>query len=336
MELGVTLLQSTVLSPSFDSHHYSPQAKTINNSCKTDTNHIEEMFRRKSSSSPKTSVSQSASKKVPTSERNHYEAEGPREKVTKRRSSLPNNTEENSSSRKSPSRRKFSLTSSSGDEKNSRKSSLSNATVEDKINGTPNRKASSSSTNGDSANHSGIALKRKLSRDCAVPDKLQLSPTFEIQDYSNNSVFTIDEHTQKKTHNHSSVSVHHQSKPIPISQQQATKTSNSEPCSPARIRELSESPSHHRNLNHQLHKSVYASPSMDSLGDNDRMIPHCPSSPLLVAVRDAVDSLSQYSDFEIMEKIGAGFFAEVFKVCGWCVCVCVSPCYRNNGLFVSE
>ena len=40
-----------------------------------------------------------------------------------------------------------------------------------------------------------------------------------------------------------------------------------------------------------------------------------PSSPLLTAVREAVDSLSQYEDFEILEKIGAGFFAEVFKVC---------------------
>ena len=40
----------------------------------------------------------------------------------------------------------------------------------------------------------------------------------------------------------------------------------------------------------------------------------CPSSPLLTAMREAVDSLAQYEDFEIIEKIGAGFFAEVFKV----------------------
>ena len=39
-----------------------------------------------------------------------------------------------------------------------------------------------------------------------------------------------------------------------------------------------------------------------------------PSSPLLTAVREAVDSINQYEDFEILEKIGAGFFAEVFKV----------------------
>ena len=40
----------------------------------------------------------------------------------------------------------------------------------------------------------------------------------------------------------------------------------------------------------------------------------CPSSPLLVAVRTAVDSLSQYNDFDILDKIGSGFYAEVFKV----------------------
>lgn len=39
-----------------------------------------------------------------------------------------------------------------------------------------------------------------------------------------------------------------------------------------------------------------------------------PSSPLLVAMRDAVDSLNKYEDFKILEKIGAGFFAEVYKV----------------------
>lgn len=39
-----------------------------------------------------------------------------------------------------------------------------------------------------------------------------------------------------------------------------------------------------------------------------------PSSPLLTAMREAVDSINQYEDFEILEKIGAGFYAEVFKV----------------------
>lgn len=48
---------------------------------------------------------------------------------------------------------------------------------------------------------------------------------------------------------------------------------------------------------------------------------HTPSSPLLTAVREAVDSINQYDDFEILEKIGAGFFADVFKVCS-CVQMC--------------
>lgn len=39
-----------------------------------------------------------------------------------------------------------------------------------------------------------------------------------------------------------------------------------------------------------------------------------PSSPLLSALRQAVDSLSNMEDFEQLECIGAGFFAEVFKV----------------------
>jgi serine/threonine protein kinase len=37
-------------------------------------------------------------------------------------------------------------------------------------------------------------------------------------------------------------------------------------------------------------------------------------SPLLSALRDAVSTVSGLEDFEILESIGAGFFAEVFKV----------------------
>lgn len=39
-----------------------------------------------------------------------------------------------------------------------------------------------------------------------------------------------------------------------------------------------------------------------------------PSSPMLTAMREAVDSITKYEDFEIVEKIGAGFYADVFKV----------------------
>ena len=39
-----------------------------------------------------------------------------------------------------------------------------------------------------------------------------------------------------------------------------------------------------------------------------------PSSPMLNALRQAVDSVCNKEDFEELEKIGAGFFADVFKV----------------------
>lgn len=56
-----------------------------------------------------------------------------------------------------------------------------------------------------------------------------------------------------------------------------------------------------------------------------------PNSPLLTAMREAVDSINQYEDFEILEKIGAGFYAEVFKVITTCVqfhCVlCSTWCF---------
>ncbi len=71
------------------------------------------------------------------------------------------------------------------------------------------------------------------------------------------------------------------------------------------INQLSQSPRH----------SHYRSNSNDQ---SDCFPPHSPlempSSPLLVAMRDAVDSLNKYEDFKILEKIGAGFFAEVYKV----------------------
>jgi hypothetical protein len=56
-----------------------------------------------------------------------------------------------------------------------------------------------------------------------------------------------------------------------------------------------------------------ASPVKD-LAEEEWRYHQTPSSPLLTAVREAVDSINQYEDFEVLEKIGAGFFAEVFKV----------------------
>lgn len=48
--------------------------------------------------------------------------------------------------------------------------------------------------------------------------------------------------------------------------------------------------------------------------DTDGGVFKSPSSPMLTAMREAVDSITQYEEFEIMEKIGAGFYADVFKV----------------------
>ena len=39
-----------------------------------------------------------------------------------------------------------------------------------------------------------------------------------------------------------------------------------------------------------------------------------PSSPMLMALRDAVSSLNRMEDFEIIEEIGEGFYAKVYKV----------------------
>jgi len=39
-----------------------------------------------------------------------------------------------------------------------------------------------------------------------------------------------------------------------------------------------------------------------------------PSSPMITALRDAVSSLNRMEDFEIIESIGEGFYAKVYKV----------------------
>lgn len=62
------------------------------------------------------------------------------------------------------------------------------------------------------------------------------------------------------------------------------------------------------------------SKSADSLNGSGYSPSHAPfspvrpSSPLLSVLREAVESLSSIEDFEKMEMIGSGFFAEVFKV----------------------
>ncbi len=106
---------------------------------------------------------------------------------------------------------------------------------------------------------------------------------------------------------------------------------NANPFSPLGIAELVSSPQHYGGPGtRERERSIEKSGSLDRLsvspagrdsGGEDEGIHISPSSPLLTAVREAVDSLSQYQDFEILEKIGAGFFAEVFKVCVYCIAI---------------
>ena len=142
----------------------------------------------------------------------------------------------------------------------------------------------------------GIAHVQKTSRDCIVPENIHLSgvltpldsPIFKIEDCSFNDV---------------------QSKPN--SEALRCKQIQQECIS---VRELSESPQRF-GCNFQEYDSSKLSvspPSHES--NNDHVVFNPPSSPLLVAMRTAVDSLNQYEDFEILEEIGAGFFAKVFKV----------------------
>lgn len=186
-------------------------------------------------------------------------------------------------------------------------------------------------------NETSIAYKRRNSRDCVIPATIKLpltttkqssqeSPTFKIEDCNN----IMDRHPQTKSWNDHAK---HSSSPIEIH-------------GPCRINELSQSPEHFGKqcfhgdaVSQRLLLSVSPSHSdRDTSPDDGITIHNCPSSPLLIAMRNAVDSLNKYEDFKILEKIGAGFFAEVFKVSIYrfflvneqnivCVCVCVFDYY---------
>ncbi len=140
---------------------------------------------------------------------------------------------------------------------------------------------------------SSIARLRKTSRDCVIPENVDLSgksqdsPLFKIEDCGYAEVGL-------------------QSRPITL---QRIRSQEKE-C--LLIRDLSESPERYGGISF-MHKAeisglVHSEPPPQSGPFQP------PSSPLLVAMRTAVDSLNQYEDFEILEEIGAGFYAVVFKV----------------------
>lgn len=85
--------------------------------------------------------------------------------------------------------------------------------------------------------------------------------------------------------------------------------------SPIHIRDSSLSPQRFRRVwtDGDEREKASGSPVRDLMEEEWRYH-HAPSSPLLTAMREAVDSINQYEDFEILEKIGAGFFADVYKV----------------------
>lgn len=149
-----------------------------------------------------------------------------------------------------------------------------------------------------SASSKGIAHVRKTSRDCVIPEDIDLGGLA----LSNCPMFTIEDCGY--------ADVREKSRPITL------QRIRSEERDCISIRELSESPQRYGMKSFQKPEvpisrlSVTLSQDLD--GEHTTFQP--PSSPLLVAMRTAVDSLNQYEDFEILEEIGAGFFAQVFKV----------------------
>lgn len=169
------------------------------------------------------------------------------------------------------------------------------------------RRESSGSTSS-----KGIAHVRKTSRDCVIPEDIDLGGQLKLSD---SPMFTVEDCGY--------ADVRGKSRPITL---QRILSEEKECIS---IRELSESP--HRYGVRFVQKPEAPRPEIpisrlsvasiqDSDGEHTTFQP--PSSPLLVAMRTAVDSLNQYEDFEILEEIGAGFFAQVFKVSSPQLCMC--------------
>lgn len=146
-----------------------------------------------------------------------------------------------------------------------------------------------------------LAQTRKTSRECVVPHDIVITSEKKAEEEENGPVLKVSFAD--------GVGTAAKSRPITL---QRIRSEESECIS---IRDLSESPQRfgacraHKEEDMSL---LSAGSSHDS--DMDRLTFQPPSSPLLVAMRTAVESLNQYDDFEILEEIGAGFFAVVYKV----------------------
>lgn len=170
--------------------------------------------------------------------------------------------------------------------RSSTRSDCYTSTEDDKLRDGRARRGSTGSTST-----KGIARVRKSSRDCVIPEDIELdigdTPMLTIQDCGY-------------------VDMKHGSRPIRL---QRIRGEEKDCIS---IQELSESP-HRYGMRYGADFAKRSDDQISRLSDGEHMTFH-PSSPLLVAMRTAVDSLNQYEDFEILEEIGAGFFAQVFKV----------------------
>lgn len=184
----------------------------------------------------------------------------------------------------------------SSQDKQRRSSTSYMSTEDDKVREGRTRRGSTGS-----ASTKGIARVRRSSRDCIIPEDIDIGVTL-----SDTPMLSIQDcgYVDMKTRG---------SRPITL---QRIRGEEKDCIS---IEELSESPYRYgmrfgaqfaQKSENQISRLSVA--SQDSNGEHVTF--HPPSSPLLVAMRTAVDSLNQYEDFVILEQIGAGFFAEVFKV----------------------
>ena len=185
----------------------------------------------------------------------------------------------------------------------------SEASESNQSNKKDSKKLRRSSTSSSSVTSSkGLAHVRRTSRDCIIPEPIDLVSQLKISEVGDvgSPVFKIDE------------AFDHRNKSRPITLQRIRNEERD--C--ISIQELAESPQRFgtgvgpgtpRDDTISPKSRLSVTSSHDSV-DGEHMIFQPPSSPLLVAMRTAVDSLNQFDDFDVIEEIGSGFFADVFKV----------------------